>query len=115
MRVRRHFAFEAAHELPNHPGKCQRLHGHSFKLAVTVERPVDPVTGMSIDFGDLKKVVNEWVVDRLDHRYINDFIELPTAENMAVWSWNELAPRLEGLEEIELHETARCSVVYRGE
>ena len=39
--VRRRFEFEAAHELPNHPGKCKNLHGHSYKLFVTVERPVD--------------------------------------------------------------------------
>jgi len=113
--VRRRFEFEAAHRLPNHPGKCRELHGHSYKLAVEIDRPVDATSGMAIDFGDLKKTVTAAVVARLDHRYLNDLIENPTAERIAVWIWNELTPVLDGLTEIELHETRRCSVVYRGE
>ena len=53
MIVRRRFDFEAAHRLPRHPGKCRELHGHSYRLVVAVERPVDPDSGMVIDFGDL--------------------------------------------------------------
>ncbi len=115
MRVRRRFDFEAAHVLPNHPGKCSRLHGHSYVLVVTVDRPVDPQTGLAIDFSDLKAIVREAAVDRLDHLYVNDLIDNPSAERMAVWIWNRLAPVLPGLEEIELHETKNCSVLYRGE
>ncbi len=115
MRIRRRFEFEAAHRLPDHPGKCRELHGHSYRLVVTVARAVDPRTGMGMDFGDLKDVVRGQVVDVLDHRYANDFIENPTAERMAVWIWERLAGELAGLEEIELHETRSCSVVYRGE
>ena len=70
---------------------------------------------MAIDFGDLKKVVRESVVDVLDHKYVNDLIENPTAEVMAVWIWRRLEPLLPGLDEVELHETRNCSVVYRGE
>jgi 6-pyruvoyltetrahydropterin/6-carboxytetrahydropterin synthase len=94
VRVRRQFTFEAAHRLPQHPGKCRELHGHSYRLVVSVERPVDPVSGLGIDFSDLKAVVRREVVDRLDHRF---------------------AGSLAGLHEIELHETRDCSVVYRGE
>lgn len=115
MRVRRRFDFEAAHELPHHPGKCRRLHGHSYLLVVTVDHPVDAGSGLAIDFGDLKKIVNAEVIERLDHRYINDLIDNPTAENMSVWIWNRLLAKLSGLVEIELHETRNCSVVYRGE
>ncbi len=115
MILRRRFGFEAAHRLPNHPGKCRELHGHSYKLVVEVDRPVDPESGMAIDFSDLKKIVGEHILARLDHRYANDLIDNPTAEHMAVWIWNELRPVLSGLTEIELHETSNCSVVYRGE
>ena len=115
MRVRRRFEFEAAHRLPNHPGKCRELHGHSYVLVVTVERPVDPQTGLAIDFSDLKDVVKREVVDLLDHRLINERIENPTAEIMARWIWERLREALPGLAEIELHETSNCSVVYRGE
>jgi 6-pyruvoyltetrahydropterin/6-carboxytetrahydropterin synthase len=113
--VRRRFDFEAAHRLPHHPGKCRELHGHSYVLRIAVDRPVDPDSGMAIDFGDLKAVVRREVVDVLDHRYVNDLIDNPTAEVMAVWIWNKLHDLLPGLVEVELHETANCSVVYRGE
>lgn len=115
MRVRRRFSIEAAHMLPNHPGKCRNLHGHSYQLFVSVDLPVDPTSGMAIDFGDLKQIVREHVVDRLDHRYINDILDNPTAERMAVWCWQQLTGPLSGLVEIELHETENCSVLYRGE
>lgn len=115
MRVKRLFDFEAAHVLPNHPGKCRNLHGHSYRLGVTVERPVDPASGLAIDFADLKEIVQREVVDRLDHRYVNDLIDNPSAENMTVWMWRRLQPALPGLVEIELWETRRCAVVYRGE
>lgn len=115
MRVKRAFDFESAHVLPGHPGKCGRLHGHSYRLVVTVARAVDPTTGLAIDFGDLKRIVEREVVAVLDHAYLNDVMDNPTAENIAVWCWTRLAEPLAGLEEIELWETRRCAVVYRGE
>lgn len=114
MRVKRVFDFQAAHVLPGHPGKCKNLHGHSYRLIVSVDRPIDPGTGMAIDFGDLKAIVKREVVDVLDHRYVNDLIDNPTAEVMAEWTWRKLAPALPGLAEVELWETRRCAVVYRG-
>jgi 6-pyruvoyltetrahydropterin/6-carboxytetrahydropterin synthase len=114
IRVKRSFAFEASHVLPRHPGKCKKLHGHSFRLTVTVEAPVDPGTGMAVDFGDLKRVVEREVTGRLDHTHLNELMDDPTAENLAVWSWGRLVELLPGLVEIELHETERCSVIYRG-
>ena len=115
MKVRRSFPFEAAHRLPRHPGKCRDLHGHSYRLVVTVERPVEPASGMAIDFGDLKEVVHREVLRALDHKCANDVLENPTAELLAVWIWQRLTAPLPGLVEIELHETRTCSVVYRGE
>jgi len=115
LRVRRRFRFEAAHHLPRHPGKCRELHGHSYELVVTVEGPVESDSGMVVDFSDLKRDVRERVVDRLDHRCVNDVIENPTAERMAEWIWQQLETQLSGLVEVELCETRDCSVVYRGE
>lgn len=115
MRVKRAFTFEAAHRLPRHPGKCKDLHGHSYRLVVTVDRPVDPVTGLAIDFSELKAVVGREVVDVLDHRFLNEMIDNPSAEVIAVWIWERLAAPLHGLVEVELWETASCGVVYRGE
>ena len=115
MIVRRRFDFEAAHRLPHHTGKCRELHGHSYRLIVAVDRPIDPQSGLAIDFSELKRVVREEVIARLDHKYLNDLIDNPTAELTAEWIWRRLSPVLEGLAEIELFETRRCSVVYRGE
>ena len=91
------------------------MHGHSYHLVVSVDRHVDATTGMAIDFSDLKLAVRREVVDRLDHKYINDLIDNPTAEVMAVWIWNALREPLLGLCEVELWETRNCAVVYRGE
>jgi 6-pyruvoyltetrahydropterin/6-carboxytetrahydropterin synthase len=112
--VRRAFEFEAAHRLPRHPGKCRELHGHSYRLVVSVDRPVDVATGLALDFSELKRVVARDVVDALDHRSLNDVLDNPTAEHLAEWIWSRLAPALPGLVEVELHETRACSVVYRG-
>jgi 6-pyruvoyltetrahydropterin/6-carboxytetrahydropterin synthase len=112
--VRRRFRFEAAHRLPHHPGPCRELHGHSYELVVAVDRPVDPASGIAIDFADLKRIVREAVVDVADHRYLNDLLDNPTAERMAVWAWERLAGVLADLVEIELRETHDSSVVYRG-
>jgi 6-pyruvoyltetrahydropterin/6-carboxytetrahydropterin synthase len=113
--VRRRFRFESAHHLPEHPGKCKELHGHSYELVVAVDRAVDGTSGMVMDFSDLKRLVREEVVEPLDHRLVNDVVSNPTAELMAKWIWQRLSERLPGLVEIELHETRDCSVVYRGD
>ena len=114
MILRKEYGFEAAHFIYNHPGKCRNLHGHSYKLFVSVEGTPDPETGMIIDFYDLSVVVNEKVIHRLDHHFLNDLIPLSTAENISVWIWEQLAPHLPGLYQIELFETTDNCVVYRG-
>lgn len=115
MILNKTFRFEAAHLLPRHRGQCRFLHGHSYGLRVAIEAEVDPVSGMGCDFDDLAAVVQEHVLEKADHRYLNDFIENPTAENICVWIWAELAHQVTGrLVEIELHETADCSCLYRG-
>lgn len=115
MLLAREFHFESAHQLPRHPGRCRNLHGHRYRLRVVCRAPVDPVTGLGIDFGELKRIVNERAVDRLDHAYLNEIIETPSAEHIAVWIWERLVEAGLPLHEVELHETQNCSVVYRGE
>jgi 6-pyruvoyltetrahydropterin/6-carboxytetrahydropterin synthase len=69
---------------------------------------------MIADFGTIKDLVGEEVLARADHRDLNDILENPTAENIARWIWEALAPRLPGLAEVRLHEIPDCCVTYRG-
>lgn len=111
------FEFDAAHNLIHYHGKCERLHGHTYKLVVKLEGEPDK-EGMIYDFIDLKKIVKERVVDKFDHAYINDIISQPTAENIAIYVWNELKDVLarenSKLYEVEVWETKTSGIVYRG-
>ncbi len=72
IRVTKEFGFEMAHALWNYDGPCKNIHGHSYKLSITVmgtpsENDKSPKLGMIIDFGDLKNIVNKIIIDRFDH------------------------------------------------
>ncbi|WP_271405476.1 6-pyruvoyl trahydropterin synthase family protein [Tenacibaculum soleae] len=72
IRITKQFSFETGHALYGYDGKCKNVHGHSYKLSVTVSgQPITDVSnvkyGMVIDFGDLKKIVKEEIVDVFDH------------------------------------------------
>lgn len=75
IRITREFSFEGAHALRGYDGKCSHIHGHSYRMAVTViGEPVaeenSPKKGMVIDFTDLKRIVNENITDRFDHALV---------------------------------------------
>ncbi|AIS53242.1 6-pyruvoyltetrahydropterin/6-carboxytetrahydropterin synthase [Thermoanaerobacter kivui] len=90
MKVTKIFTFDSAHNLVNYNGKCEELHGHTYKLEVTVEGKPDE-EGMVIDFVKLKEIVSEKVIKRLDHKYLNEVFEFnTTCENILLWMWNEL-------------------------
>jgi 6-pyruvoyltetrahydropterin/6-carboxytetrahydropterin synthase len=114
VRVAREFEFQAAHQLPEHPGRCRRLHGHSYRMQVVCRAPVDPRTGIAIDFGEIERVVGERVLGLLDHAYLNEILPTPSAENIAAWAWERLSDAGLPLDEIVLYETAGCFVAYRG-
>jgi len=112
------FKFDAAHNLISYKGKCERLHGHTYRLVVVLEGVPDE-EGMVMDFLELKNIVNEKVLSKLDHSYINDIIEQPSAENIAVWVWRQLEESVKRencrLYEVQVWETETSGVVYRGE
>ena len=108
-RVVRTFDFEAAHVLPWHPGKCARLHGHSYRLEVTVEGAVGE-DGMVMDFADLGRIVHDEVIAHWDHQHLNDFFENPTAEILAAAAWKRLEATDLGLVRLRLWETANAAV-----
>ncbi len=120
MRVRlvKDFYFEAAHSLPHvmPDHKCARLHGHSYKVTISVEGPIDPVSGWFMDHAEISQLVKP-LIEQLDHRYLNEIngLENPTFEMIAKWFWDRLQPSLEGLAEIEIAETPTSRCIYRGE
>ena len=117
MEVFKSFSFEAAHRLPNLPPehKCFRMHGHSYRIELHVEGPLDEELGWVVDFGEIKQVAGP-VLERLDHRVLNDIegLENPTSENLAVWIWDRVAPDLPGLSKVVVRETCTSGCVYRG-
>ena len=89
-------SFAAGHALRNYRGKCENLHGHNYKVRITLvgERLEN---GLLFDFKDVKSVLGE-IIDRLDHQYLNDLEPFreqnPSAENMAKYLYDEASARL---------------------
>ena len=96
------FKFCAAHVLPQHNGKCGREHGHNYKLQVIVRGEIKTAPGsdcgMVMDFSDVKAIVNEHIIDRLDHRHLNQVLGQvmsdTTAENLACWMFMVLNAKI---------------------
>ncbi len=102
-------------------GKDLRMHGHNYELTVSVTGEIDPKTGFIVDLGHLKKVVNEQVIQYVDHSQIEIDIpwfagKQPSTENMVVWMWEQIAPHLKGdsLTRIRLQETPTIYTDYYG-
>lgn len=114
MLLKKEFTFDAAHRLERYRGKCEALHGHTYRLAVTLRGHRDN-DDMVFDFTELKKVVTTKVLDRLDHAYLNDVMDQPTAENIALWVWDELDGEVNRpnckLHTVQVWETATSSVI----
>lgn len=108
------FTFDSAHSLPNYPGHCRNIHGHTYKLEVTVKGEINQETGMVMDFYDLKSLVKEHVISKLDHCYLNDVLPcVPTAENIAVWICQLMKVKAPSLYQVKLWETpTSCAEVY---
>ena len=117
-RLTKDFSFEAAQTLPNAPEghKCRRVHGHSFKVEVSVEGEVDSKTGWVYDHAQISEAMKP-LLKMLDHAYLNDIegLENPTIEKMAEWLWQKLECECPGLCEIIVHETPTARCIYRGE
>lgn len=110
--ITRVFTFDSAHMLKEHDGKCKFLHGHTYKLEVTIKGNINK-NGMVIDFKELKIMVKENVVDYVDHRYLNELFDFnPTCEMIILWIWEKLKDKIKVmgcyLEKIVLWETPTC-------
>ena len=127
--------FDAAHVLTNHQGLCKNLHGHTYRVDISVSQPEDDDRDMVIDFKDLKGIANEVICDRFDHAFVYNTesagereiaavvekngmrtVAIPfrsTAENLAKMFFGELKARVPGLSSVKVWETADSCAEYR--
>ena len=127
--------FDAAHVLTNHQGLCKNLHGHTYRVDVSVTQPEGDDRDMVIDFKDLKAIANEVVCDRFDHAFIYNTgsagereiaavvekngmrtVAIPfrsTAENLAKKFYGDLKSRVPGLSSVKVWETADSCAEYK--
>src|SRR4028119_469799 len=89
--------FAAGHSLREYKGKCENVHGHNYRVQVTVEGTELNRIGLLVDFVDLKRAVRQ-VIDILDHQFINDLEPFttvnPSAENLAKYFYDEVSSRI---------------------
>jgi len=99
-------SFAAGHYLRNYKGKCEKPHGHNYKVRVTLAGKELDKAGLLLDFKDLREVMRQ-VIDRLDHRMINElepFIKLnPSAENLAKYFYDETNGRFKNVTDGRVH------------
>jgi 6-pyruvoyltetrahydropterin/6-carboxytetrahydropterin synthase len=114
--------FAAAHNLRNYKGKCENLHGHNYKVRVTLSGPEPDPSGLLYDFVHLRQVIQN-VIRSLDHRYLNELkpfdVLNPSAENIARHIYDEAAKQLRsapngtGISSITVWETDTSAATYR--
>ena len=111
--------FAAGHALRNYKGKCESVHGHNYKVRVTIAGNKLNSTGLLVDFVDLRAAIKA-VVDRLDHRFLNDLAPFdqinPSAENLARYFYDEITPQLDSplsVKTVTIWETDLTSATYR--
>jgi 6-pyruvoyltetrahydropterin/6-carboxytetrahydropterin synthase len=117
MKITQAFTFEAAHRLPNVPPehRCHRMHGHSYRVELTLEGAVDAQSGFVVDFFDVEAAFGP-LLARLDHYCLNDIegLENPTAEHIAMWIWTGIKEPLPQLANVTVYETPMSWASYDG-
>lgn len=116
--------FAAAHALRGYRGKCENVHGHNYKVQVTLEGERVDSLGLLMDFVEVKRLMHA-VMERLDHKFLNDIppfdVENPTAENMAKYIYDEIARGLNTrkpevpvrIAQVRIWETETSTATYR--
>jgi 6-pyruvoyltetrahydropterin/6-carboxytetrahydropterin synthase len=128
IEITKQIRFEAAHRLPDHDGKCQRLHGHSWVGRVYLRGALDdlndkgPQRGMLADFGRVADVLKDIRDQYLDHHHLNESLDLyPTSEKIAAWLFNKVTNRTrkrhgdelaQYISATEIEETCTSSAKY---
>ena len=117
MIVYKKFNIESARSIPNLPKThpCHHIHGHSFKIIISVKGPVNKQNGFVTDFQDIDDAFSPFKKE-LDHSYLNDIegLQNPTSENICIWIWNKIQSSLPNIYKIEIKETDSTGCIYEG-
>lgn len=118
MELKQHFQIESARYLPHldssHP--CSRMHGHSFKIILTLKGPLHPQLGWVMDYNDITNIMKP-ILQKIDHRVLNEVpgLENPTSELLAKWIYDQVIKQLPLLTEVNVSETPLTECIYRGD
>jgi len=89
------FTFDSAHHLIDYNGKCRNIHGHTYKLEITLKGLPDE-NGLVMDFHDLEAIIENEVLEKVDHKYLNDVFDFnPTCEMIGLWLWEEISKQVQ--------------------
>jgi len=103
MRLGREYEFAAAHYLPNHP-KCGSLHGHTYVVRLKISVP--PIPDITVDFAEIDHVMKP-IISQFDHSNLNDFFEMPTAEQLALYIFEKLRNAGYNTVAVRVYETSK--------
>lgn len=113
--LKQHFQIESARFLPHLPKShpCSRVHGHSFKIVLTLVGGLDPQIGWVIDYNDIQSLVKP-IFDELDHKVLNEVpgLENPTSELLAKWIYDRVIAKLPILTKVMVAETPATECSY---
>ena len=118
MKIYRTYTIHSARYIPTLPDShpCSKMHGHTFKITIELDGPINESTGFVIDFYDLDIIVNRKIIKCLDHKVLNDIDALknPSSEHLAIWIWKHLISSLPILSQITISEEHGTGIKYSG-
>lgn len=107
--------FSSAHNLRGYKGRCEELHGHNWKVQVTLTKEDLDKVGMVLDFTYLKRELNK-ILEKLDHKYLNNIAYFkkvnPTSECIAKYIYDILKTKIPGVNSVKVWESENCSAAY---
>ncbi len=118
MELKQHFQIESARFLTgldkDHP--CSHMHGHSFKITLTIKGPVLPPKNWVMDYHEIAKIVKP-ILNLLDHKILNDVpgLENPTSEVLAKWLYDKIKSQISILTAVNVSETSATECIYYGD
>ena len=92
------------------------MHGHTFNIAIYLDGPINDKTGFVMDFFDLDKIVKKEIINKIDHKVLNDIEGLsnPSSENLAIFIWNKLINKIDYLSKVTVSEDHGTGIEYLG-